>query len=526
MADQLLRPRCPICGLDYEGELPGFCSRPTCRVRLLPRTDAAGATPTKQALRVGTFGLVDHFSLCVLPFSFANPEDRPIWQRLAESGRWKERTFAQDNPDDIDRTEYFLPYIRRFLFPGLYPAAGPQTAGTQSCRHFVFDLSRLGTTTRDGLPLTMHARDSRKALDCDYALLLEKVELIVFRYRVGFLVLHFQNTDPGATYFEQMNALAYLRTIAPLYRGFTMPVLAAGERRYSMPQLLPFLLAEFGGNSPGAGPQDVAAGTPLPVKPVYDDRMMVYAFSCLEKDTVLEDAELCEALLRREAIINLDPAATTRSGDTPVGRHARRGGDWLHDRRHGYSKDGGLLVVFNTDRYHARFLGGYWRTYYFDIFLLAALQRVTLLTLFESFSDINALITASGAGRKLLKKVRRELLFFKTQCWFSQITNRERGLVLWKQWQKVFENRTLLKEVNEQSEELNNFLQARYRERIEWLVRLGSFLAAVIPTVLGLERFLGQSPWVSQLRWTLLGVLFVGAAIFGYFVLLRPSDEV
>jgi hypothetical protein len=125
-----------------------------------------------------------------------------------------------------------------------------------------------------------------------------------------------------------------------------------------------------------------------------------------------------------------------------------------------------------------------------------------------------------------LRRVRRDLLLFKNQCWFSQITNRERGLVLWKKWQKTFETRTLLREVNEQSEELNNYLQNRYRERIEWLVRLGSFLAAVVPIIFGLERFFGQQAWVSNLRWVLLSILIAGAAIFGWYVLYKQRDEV
>src|SRR5436309_1252142 len=45
---------------------------------------------------------------------------------------------------------------------------------------------------------------------------------------------------------------------------------------------------------------------------------------------------------------------------------------------------------------------------------------------------------------------------------------------------------------NEQSEELNSYLQNRCRERIEGLVRLGGFLAAVVPTVLGLGALLGS----------------------------------
>ncbi len=510
-------PRCPICGLEHAGGLPGRCARATCGVELLPGT--------AERLGVRTFRLTSHFSLCVLPFSFAEPEGLPIWLRLAGSGRWTERRFSLADPDDVERTEYFLPYIRRFLFPGLWAAEGPAASKPgrppQSCWHFNFDLARLGQAGKDGLPLSLHVRDNQKKLGCTYELVLEKVELIVFTYRVGFLVLHFHNSGPGATFFDQMHALSYLRTIAPLYQGFELPELAAGQQRFRMTQLLPYLLAEFAGGPAPESPATIPADAPLPVQPTYDDRMMIYTFSCIDRETALPEQGRVEALLRRAAVIPFARDAASRPEE--AGEDAAR--DALAARWQSYSKDGGSLVVFNTDRFHARFLGAYHRTYYFDIFLLAALQRVTLLTLFESFSDIHTLITGSGASRKLLRRVRRDLLLFKNQCWFSQITNRERGLVLWKRWQKVFETRTLLREVNEQSEELNNYLQARYRERIEWLVKLGGFLAAVVPVILGLERFLGQQSWVSSLRWVLLGVVAAGAAVFGWYVLFKQRDE-
>jgi hypothetical protein len=320
-----------------------------------------------------------------------------------------------------------------------------------------------------------------------------------------------------------MDSVNYLRTIAPLFRGFEIPELVVAGGKFRMPQLLPYLLAEFDPATPvPAAPWAVPERSPLPVKPVYDDRMMVYTFSCLDCATALNDPARCQALLEKATIINFDPQERQRQREEPTARDVA---GWMQQRWQGYSKDGGSLVVFDTDRFHARFLGGYHGTYYFDIFLLAALQRVTLLALFESFSDIHTLITGSAASRKLLRRVRRDLLLFKNQCWFSQITNRERGLVLWKKWQRVFETRALLTEVNEQSEELNNYLQSRYRERIEWLVRLGAFLAAAIPAVFGLENFLGKEDWVQQLRWVLLGVLILGGLIFAWYVWFRQPDE-
>jgi hypothetical protein len=506
--------RCPVCGWELPDPVPGNCPRPSCGVALLPGTP----------LRVATFRLVGHYSLFVLPFSFEGDGDelRRLDGRLRQSGRWRERVFSLSDPADVDRTEYFLPYIRRFLFPSLY--APPRTPGAATedeptCRHFEFDLPRLGPVDKDGLPLTARWRDGRKKTEHEARLLLEKAELIVFSYRVGFLVLRVRCAGP-ASWFEQMAFTAVLRTLAPLYRDFQMPELDVGSARCTMPQLLSFLLAEFGGPVPSGGLEQATALGPLPVKPVYDDRMMVYTFSCLDRDTCLPDVELCQALLHKESVVNFDE----EWGRRPPGPSASRDPSaWQRQRWQAFSKDGGSLVVFDTDAYHARYAGIYHGTYYFDVFLLATMQRVTLLGLFERLADIRTL-TKGAAGRRLLRRVRRDLLLFKNQCGFSQITNRERGLLLWRKWQKTLETHTLLREVNEQSSELNSYLEGRHRERMDRLIKVGGFLAAAVPVVWGLDTFFDRAEWATALRWVLLGLLLAGSAVVAWYVVFRQED--
>jgi hypothetical protein len=510
MTTILTTARCPLCG----GELPegaAHCARATCGVALSWDTGRPA---------VATFRLHDHYSLCVLPFAFDEARRGEAVDRLAASPRWTERVFSLADADDVDRTEYFLPYIRRFLFPTLFESRRPEGAAKRTCWRYDFDLDQLGETGPDGLPLTLRGRLG-PIEDATAALLLEHVELIVFSYRVGFLVLRVRCTDAGATYFDQMEVLAQLRAFVPPYREFTLPVLEAGAARFRMSQLLPFFLAEFGGE-PVRALAVIPADAPLPVKPTYDDRLMVYAFSCLDQGTALDDIEHNERLLCQHAVVNFDRKAM----QTAVGaKRPRDVAAWARARWQAFTKDGGLLVVFNTDRFHGTFLGGYHASYYFDIFVLAALQRVTLLTLFEQLSDIRALITGDAASRQLLRRVRRDLLLFKNQCTFSQITNRERGLVLWKKWQTVFETRTLVREVNQQSEELDAYLQGRYRERMDWLVRLGGLLGTALPALWGLEMVLGKEAWVQTLRWVLIGVLLLGAAALAWFVLFHRTDE-
>ncbi len=514
--------RCPACGVELQDELAEretglvfTCPRPNCGLQLEQQAEQ---------IVIRSFELCNGYSLCVLPFAIENRRNFDAESALDNSPRWRRRTFSLENLDDVERTEYFLPYVRRFLFPTLYEDrnADGESRGEPTCRHYDFDLNLLGAVGEDGLPITLTCHERRKRMTFRYDMLLESAKLVLFNYGVGFIVLKFTMRPPHQTFHDQMDALIHLRMIAPLYAGFDMPVIAIGETRFGVPQLLAYLLAEFNQHGkPPAAPADSPQLQALPVKPTYDDRMMVYTFSCLNPDSCLSDVKHNQRHLSSTSIVNFErrlDASPQETSEPPLRT-------WQHQRWQGFSKDGGSLVVFNTDRFHERYLGMYTETYYFDIFLLAVLQRVTLLNLFERLSDIQALTKGGSDSRRLLRRVRKDLLLFKNQCWFSQITNRERGLQLWKRWQEQLENRTLLDEVNEQGEELDNYLQGQTRERVEWLVRLGGFLAAAVPAVLGVDILLGKADWVNSLKWILLVSIIVGCGVFAWVMIYRQRDD-
>jgi hypothetical protein len=93
-------------------------------------------------------------------------------------------------------------------------------------------------------------------------------------------------------------------------------------------------------------------------------------------------------------------------------------------------------------------------------------------------------------------------------------------------WQKTLEMRALFEEVNEQSAELDAYMQARYRERMDHSVRLGGFLAAAVPLVWGLDRFFEGAEWAKVLPWVVLALLLVGsAAAAWYLTFWRGNDS-
>lgn len=518
--------RCPVCNGEITDDLarkietePIHCPKHYCGVLL--RLDE------KRKPKTLTFRLANHYSICVLPFFFQD-DPKDVRARLERSPRWQLRVYSFDDAADVDRMEYFLPYIRRFLFPsttsvGKIPEhlAGADT----TCQRWTFDLNQLGPTRKQRLYFDFTCTDSRKNQTFSWRLRIDDIKLMLFSYRVGFLILECRCAEEAGTFFDQMNALNYLRLFAPLYQGFEMPSLTVGATHFRMPQLLAWLLADLKGDAaPPASPAQMNLPVSMLVRPTYDDRMMVYTYSCLDKESCLAEPTRNQKLLHKTTVVNFgetdEPPLTAEPGEDLSKL-------WLRTRWQGFSKEGTCLVVFDTDRFHERFLGEYHGTYYFDIFLMATLQRVTLLALYERLSNLSALTTGGQHSRRALRRVRRDLLLFKNQCCFSQITNRERGLVLWRRWIRVFENSTLLSEVNDQSGELDSYLQNRMRERMEWLLRLGGFLTVAVPAVLGLNVLFPPDmwgEWVNTLRWTLLIVLIIGTGLFACFLFFRGDE--
>ncbi|MCB9644081.1 MAG: hypothetical protein H6728_13480 [Myxococcales bacterium] len=513
--------RCSICGKSFEEGAPTSTDKsslPCAPGNCLAFTIEAesGEQP---------FQLNNHYSMCVFPFTF-HEDDGNSFMRLRTSSRWHKRTFSEDDPEDVDRTEYFLPYVKKFLFPSLYEQKGHYDPhadfAVPTVQHYRLDLQSLGPTAEDGsLPFFLSGEDDRDKRHYQHEMSLNEVQLLVTNMRVGFLIFRLRRSGDRPTYMDQMHATLFFRLLAPLYRGFAMPEMQIEDKSFQISQLLGHLLAEFEGDGKARSPERYSRRLDLPVRPSYDDRMMVYTFSCIDHQTCLSDRERARRQLERFAFSRFDDDLSSRIPNDGGDDEAHR---WLTQRWQSISKEGSSLVVFDIDSFNREFLGQYHASYYFDIFLLAALQRTALLLLFERLSDIRSLTSLSWESQKSLRRLRKAVLLFKNQSWFSQITHRERGLILWRRWQGVFEVDKLMREVNDQSTELSAYLQDRTRQQVEWGVRIGGFLATSLPAIFGLRVILGKAPWVDSLRWFLVLMVLLGAGIFGWFVLFREEE--
>ena len=113
----------------------------------------------------------------------------------------------------------------------------------------------------------------------------------------------------------------------------------------------------------------------------------------------------------------------------------------------GFGKTGGTLLQIDTkiNDFKKSEFRNLFETIFFDIFIYVLHQRKSLM----NFAYI---LSVYDNKRQLTKitKLRELFMNFTIQGWYSQVTNNELGMEMYRHWQEMFENEKLYQEVSEQ----------------------------------------------------------------------------
>lgn len=134
---------------------------------------------------------------------------------------------------------------------------------------------------------------------------------------------------------------------------------------------------------------------------------------------------------------------------------------------YGFSKNGQVLLLTNNGKDYRvkreikKLYGEDFFGIHFDIFLLALQQRLTLLR----FSN-ELIVCEKKDYKKGISSLRANLIDCITQGWFSQITNNELGMELYKAFNRNFENEILYEEVSEQVKALDEYNESKFTKKM------------------------------------------------------------
>jgi hypothetical protein len=133
-----------------------------------------------------------------------------------------------------------------------------------------------------------------------------------------------------------------------------------------------------------------------------------------------------------------------------------------------FSLDGGGFMAANppdTDFYRVT-LPNHLRRHYFLSFLIVAHQRYALIRISEEVADQWQVEspTADAISAPSFERIRRRMLSFTARGYFLQVMQREHHHRCYRKWQEILGVERLYREVNDEAQEMHNYLLLKLAE--------------------------------------------------------------
>jgi len=422
-------------------------------------------------------------TIFVYPFTFRFVLINQVFDRLIENGLWQ----LEPCSSELERRSlYFLPYIRSFLFPFTHwPEERMQKAReTQEMKNGRGLVKLLEKEKCIRLQLDMEksgfqrGRTRKGGQEASFEI--KQVKLLLFPVGIGLLI--FDTVLNEECLLEKLLFFnASFRLLLPLYPGDSLPCLKFAKDlspgvKTTTKEMVNYLLAGF---------QDAGYGEKGSLASPYDKCLLVYTYAPLKECSQSLDDEQDKKVFYALRVFEKSLSAVFPLFCSPEKDNNREYQRWSNSK-YGFSKDGGVVLADGNDSFvdDCTKLPRHFATMYLDLFLLVVYQRVALLEFSRRLSEVNQLLE----NGKLVDELRRDILNFTNWAWFSQVTNSEQGVDIWKRWRKVMEVEVLYKEVQAQLQELDEYIQARRSTLINFKIALITLLtvpATVIFSFLG-----------------------------------------
>jgi hypothetical protein len=391
-----------------------------------------------------------HYSYFVHPFLIKGNRYKGFIGKLMNDDHWK--IDLQGDRIDVNTHSYFLPYVKKFLFPTLFwtreyreefecMSASRRLDIVTKLPCISFDYF-IDTKDRDNYKF------SKETLDVE----ITRVQLICFETGISFLILKTTlEKEDGVCSDDILNFNYKFRTINPRYlKKKKTEGLAIKNAGFTGLEDLAGFIGQL-----LYGFEDVAREN------IYFDRLFTYSYMCLDETEWNEErpfSEIINEFYKFQYILPSDYGSTfdEHYKDVKGNTYVR----WKYSI-YGFSRESGVVMSSNRELFNVTKLPQYYETIYFYIFLLAFYQRISLILFSEE------LMGSDTAGVDELKERFTRFTHFS---WFSQITNSENGTDVWKKWQKAFDLPAQYEEVQKEYSEFYEYKVAKGQERINVLL--------------------------------------------------------
>ncbi len=362
--------------------------------------------------------------------------------------------------EDEKMYNFFLPYMRKFLFPTVYWSdkykkrfknydadMKANELKHSSCNTFEYDLSYL----------RKKVLNKRKDNIIDFDI--TEIKLICFEPGICFFDIKAEIDEA-----EEIIDLEYIMDFNSIFREITPDNCNVKNTNISVRSLdnindiaifIKSTIAGFESNS---------------LENKYYDKLFTYTYVCLDKDSWNKPEDINKIRNNFYKLqYNMDTKNTSIFNDEYDKINENIYSRWQYSL-FGFSRESGLIMASEVEKYNITYMPHTFEKNYFYMLLLAIYQRISLINLSQE------LITGD---KTKANKLQGKLTRFTRITWFSQITNSENGMDIWKKWQNAFELQNLYEEVHRQCNEYYNMVSASVKDRISAILFI-IYVASVV----------------------------------------------
>lgn len=441
--------------------------------------------------------MVNHFTYFVYIFSLKREREMLQWLLEGERG-WRIRLYNSRKAMDAELADYYLPYVRRILYPSVlwkrekFSCFFSSGTGEQANVLYELPCKDFVNRTYKGIKIGISFNNGERFIQGE----IYDIVLRLFKRGVGFLVFktRIAGERPFVESLLELNSCFRILNCEEGRHHFpNIKIYLPGQRAFtSVRELIVFLTGGF-----ASGEVDDLPG----------GRMLVYSYCCLSEESWEEGEQ--ELFQRYKHVWQKNfyvPAAeriyTEETNYTP----------WKYSM-YGFTMEGGVVLSCEKDIFNRDILPFYYGNYFFDLYLLSLYQRIRLMRFSRRLAETEIL----KSSKVMVARLREDILDFFNQYIFNQVSKYSIGNEIWRKWQNVLEIESMFDQVHQELAEMDDYLKSVRQERMDRAVAYATFLlipVSVITGILGsnlveLQGLSIRNPWLWGITLGVYSVMFI-----------------
>lgn len=362
--------------------------------------------------------------------------------------------YVHNYETDKESYDFFLPYMKRFLFPTLFwTSQYEKQFKAMSLNKKVYNVSKLSCVTfeyqlsniKNGTIANGRHFDT---INFD----ISSIKLIVFKGGICFLDIK--------TEIEELEEYIDFNTLL--------------DFNYSFRKLTPRGISDLSNMSKMRARnidkieniaifiKSIISGFETKdVEKIYYDKMFTYSYACVDDWKNEKDFDkIKNDFLKFQYVMNSKSSAI-------FNKDCKRLNDNMYSRwqysMFGFSKESGVVLVSDKEKYNITRMPYNFEKKYMYMLLLAFYQRIMLINFSQDLAK---------KDKSMARSLTNRFTKFTHFSWFSQITNSEHGMDIWENWIEAFKLKELFDEVHKEYLEYYDFVRASGQDRLNIVLML------------------------------------------------------